>query len=109
MYSVPSAGVLCVEPLEATKSLLDNTVVLPRSEVFQKFSIIISCLDWACPTEETYTLCGHMHIVISHVMIQTNTGHESQPVTAVDGEANFWPDLPMGDDTDWLDWLNNVN
>lgn len=112
MYGVPSAGVLCVELLKGLKSSLESTVVLPRSEAIQKLSIFVSCLEWARPTDETYTLCGHMHKVISYIMNQiltTDPRHESQAVTAVYGEANILPEFSTDGDTDWLDWLNNVD
>ena len=113
MYGVPSAGVLCVELLKATKSPSGRQLNIPRSQVLQKLSIFISCLEWARPADETYTLCGHMHKIISHIIDQilasdaSNPAAEPQPARALETIAPF--DLPLEDDTEWLQWLNNVD
>ena len=70
MYGVPSAGVLCVELLKASKSPDSDRQVIPRAEVIQKLSIFVSCLEWARSSGKTYTLCGHMYEIISHIMEQ---------------------------------------
>jgi len=117
MYGVPSAGVLCVELLKATKFPRTSQVKLPRPEVIRKLSIFISCLEWARPTDESYTLCGHMHKIITHIMDQilAPTTVVSTQTVAVEAETtettdtNISFDLPMQDDTDWLECLNNVD
>ena len=111
MYGVPSAGVLCVELLKALKSPNSDRPVIPRAEVIQKLSIFVSCLEWARPPDETYTLCGHMHKIISHIMDQvlsTNIPAEHH-VMAVDRETDVPLDRPTDDETDWLEWLSNVD
>lgn len=112
MYGVPSAGVLCIELLKASTSPSQPQVTLPRSEIIQKLSVFVSCLKWARPTDETYTLCGHMHKIIGNIMDQIlnpnlTVGPEPQTTGAMDW--NVQSDLPLEDDTDWLDWLNNVD
>ena len=114
MYGVSAAGVLCVELLKATKFPRTSQVKLPRPEVIRKLSIFISCLEWARPTDESYTLCGHMHKIITHITDQilapttvVSTQIEAQLTETTDTNTPF--DLPMQDDTDWLEWLNNVD
>ncbi|KAK3166840.1 hypothetical protein OEA41_009965 [Lepraria neglecta] len=110
MYGVPSAGVLCVELLKATKSPSSDQLNIPRSEVMQKLSIFISCLEWARPENETYTLCGHMHKIISHIMDQILAPNPTTEIQSADAMDTIAPsDLPMEEDTDWLQWLNNVD
>lgn len=53
MYGAPSAWVFCVKPFKALKPSLDNTAILIRSEVMQKLSMFISCLDWTRLADET--------------------------------------------------------
>ena len=111
MYGVPSAGVLCVELLKALKSPDLERPVIPRAEVIRKLSIFVSCLEWARPPDETYTLCGHMHKIISHIMDQVlsnNVSLEHQSV-AVNREMDVPLDPPIDDDTDWLELLSNVD
>lgn len=113
MYGVPSAGVLCVELLKATKSPSASQITMPRAEIIRKLSIFISCLEWARPTDESYTLCGHMHKIISHIMDQIlapptmNICAELEPTEVAD--FNVPSDLPLESDTDWLEWLNTVD
>ncbi|KAL2053615.1 hypothetical protein ABVK25_006268 [Lepraria finkii] len=110
MYGVPSAGVLYVELLKAKKSLPSNQLNIPRSEVMQKLSIFIGCLESARPENETNSLCGHMHNVVSHIMDQIlalNPTTEIQPTDAMDTIAPS--NLAMEDDTDWLQRLKNVD
>lgn len=117
MYGVPSAGVLCVELLKATKSPRTSQVKLPRPKVIRKLSIFISCLERARPTDESYTLCGHMYNIITYIMDQilAPTTVVSTQTVAVEAETtettdtNISFDLPMQDDTDWLECLNNVD
>ena len=76
----------------------------------QKLSIFISCLEWARPENETYTLCGHMHKIISHIMDQILAPNPTTEIQSADAMDTIAPsDLPMEDDTDWLQWLNNVD
>ena len=111
MYGVPSAGVLCVELLKALKSPDSDRPVIPRAEVIRKLSIFVSCLEWARPADETYTLCGHMHKIISHIMDQvlSNNGSLEHHFVAVNRETDVPLDRPIDDDTDWLEWLSNVD
>ena len=111
MYGVPSAGVLCVELLKASKSPDSDRPVIPRAEVIRKLSVFVSCLEWARPSGDTYTLCGHMHKIISHIMDQVlsiNVPLEHHSV-ALDRESDVPLDPPVDDDTDWLEWLSNVD
>jgi len=111
MYGVPAAGTLSVELLKAKSPSSSPQVLLPRSEVIQKLSVFLSCLEWARPTDETYTLCGHMHKVISHILDQILKPLvvDSQMQSVSTGNPNPISDLPLEDDTDWLNWLNNVD
>lgn len=68
MYGVPIAGVLCVELLTALKLPVSDRPVIPRTGVIAKLSILVSCLEWAHPPDQTYTLCGHMYKIISHIV-----------------------------------------
>ena len=111
MYGVPSAGVLCVELLKALKSPDSNRPVIPRAELIRKLSIFVSCLEWARTPDETYTLCGHMHKIIGHIMDQvlSNNVPLEPNLVAVNKETDVPSDPPVDEDTDWLEWLNTVD
>ena len=102
---------LCVELLKASKSPDSDRPVIPRAEVIQKLSIFVSCLEWARPSGETHSLCGHMHKIISHTMDQvlSNNVPLKQHSVAVDRETHVSLDPLINDDTDWLEWLSNVD
>lgn len=111
MNGVPSAGVLCVELLKALKSPASDRPVILRAEVIQNLSVFVSCLEWARPTDETYTLCGHMNTIISHIMDQVLSNNV--PLGHDFVAANRGTDVPLdasgGDNTDWHEWLNSVD
>ena len=111
MYGVPSAGVLCVELLKASKLPGSDRPIIPRAEVIQKLSVFVSCLEWARPSGETYTLCGHMHKIISHIMDQVLSNNVPLEHHSVAGDrgTDVLLDPPIDDDTDWLEWLSNVD
>ena len=111
MYGVPSAGVLCVELLKTLKSPDSDRPIIPRAEVIRKLSIFVSCLEWARPPDETYTLCGHMHKIISHIMDQVLSNNEplEHRSVAVNRGTDVLSEPLIDDDTDWLEWLSSVD
>ena len=97
--------------LKVLKSPDSDRPVIPRAEVIRKLSVFVNCLEWARPPDGTYTLRGHMHKIISHIMNQvlSNSVRFEHISVAVDRGTDVLLDAPIGDDTDWHEWLSSVD
>lgn len=82
--------------------------MLPVSEVVQNLTFMIGFLEWIKPSAGNYKLCQRMAKTIRHILDEVL---EPQPVAS---EAQLQNDEMPGDlwsfdETEDLEWLNNVD
>jgi hypothetical protein len=110
-YGMPSIGILCVELLKQVKQPSQIEVKLPVSDIVQNLSLLISFLEWVCPTAGNYKLCRPLSRVIRRVLDQlfepasVEAPLENESTQQVDMLNDAWP----LDDLDDLDWLNSID
>ena len=122
---VPSCGVLCVELLKQIKQPPDtqHKLRIPRSEIVQNLSLLISFLEWVKPSAGNYQLCRRIRQIIKGILDQVlnPTPPSSAPLASQElaagegnGSENAMPSDPMLDlgfdhGMDNMEWLNTVD
>ncbi|CAK4031034.1 hypothetical protein AC578_3278 [Lecanosticta acicola] len=110
LHGLPAAGVLAVEMLKQEQTKQYTPDVLPRSETVQDLSVFISALAAVGPGEGNFSICDQGRRALKRVLDQIlSPSQHPAPPRSASGEAGVFTDyFPIGNDADFLQWLDNV-
>lgn len=103
-FTVPSAGVICVELLKQASS--QSVLKFSRSDAIQKLTMFIGFLEWVRPTDGNYLLAGRLKKVVRRILDHVL---DPPPKETRDSSLMDIPIDPMLAPFGEMDWLNTID